>query len=58
MLLQKTRGRRKNGAGEGNRTPVISLEGFCSTIELHPLNRLFREQTKIEMVGGEGFEPS
>ena len=25
-----------NGAGEGNRTPVVSLEGFCSTIELHP----------------------
>ena len=25
-----------NGAGEGNRTLVISLEGFCSTIELHP----------------------
>ena len=29
--------RGKYGAGEGNRTPVISLEGFCSTIELHPL---------------------
>jgi hypothetical protein len=26
----------KIGAGEGNRTLVISLEGFCSTIELHP----------------------
>ena len=26
----------KSGAGEGNRTPVVSLEGFCSTIELHP----------------------
>ena len=24
------------GAGEGNRTLVISLEGFSSTIELHP----------------------
>src|ERR1700688_3845287 len=24
------------GAGEGNRTLVVSLEGFCSTIELHP----------------------
>ena len=24
------------GAGEGNRTLVISLENFCSTIELHP----------------------
>ena len=27
----------KFGAGEGNRTLVVSLEGFCSTIELHPL---------------------
>src|SRR5579875_2238498 len=26
----------QNGAGEGNRTLVISLEGCCSTIELHP----------------------
>ena len=24
------------GAGEGNRTLTVSLEGFCSTIELHP----------------------
>ena len=28
--------RQKFGAGEGNRTLVVSLEGFCSTIELHP----------------------
>ncbi len=27
---------RQRGAGEGNRTLVVSLEGFCSTIELHP----------------------
>ena len=26
----------KNGAGEGNRTLVTSLEGWGSTIELHP----------------------
>ena len=25
-----------DGAGEGNRTLVLSLEGFSSTIELHP----------------------
>jgi hypothetical protein len=25
-----------SGAGEGNRTLVFSLEGCCSTIELHP----------------------
>lgn len=29
------------GAGEGNRTLTVSLEGFCSTIELHP-HLLFR----------------
>ena len=37
------------GAGEGNRTLVISLEGFCSTIELHP---------HFRMVEGAGFEPA
>ncbi len=26
----------ENGAGDGNRTHVFSLEGCCSTIELHP----------------------
>ena len=44
------------GAGEGNRTPVVSLEGFCSTIELHPL----KPHTEIEnpfgeIVGGGGW---
>ena len=29
-------GRQVGGAGEGNRTLVFSLEGCCSTIELHP----------------------
>ena len=29
------------GAGEGNRTLVISLEGFCSTIELHPQSQFY-----------------
>ena len=29
---------RVRGAGEGNRTLVLSLEGFSSTIELHPQN--------------------
>ena len=32
----KTTACRIPGAGEGNRTLVVSLEGFCSTIELHP----------------------
>ena len=39
------------GAGEGNRTLVVSLEGFCSTIELHP-------RGLPDLVEGEGFEPS
>ena len=26
-------------AGDGNRTHVSSLEGWCSTIELHPHNK-------------------
>ena len=30
----------ENGAGEGNRTLVPSLEGWYSTIELHPQTRL------------------
>ena len=35
------------GAGDGNRTRVISLEGWGSTIELRP-----------HMVGTTGFEPA
>ncbi len=31
----------ERGAGEGNRTLVVSLEGFCSTIELHPHGLLY-----------------
>ena len=33
---RQTENRRQIGAGEGNRTLVFSLEGCCSTIELHP----------------------
>ncbi len=39
-----------NGAGDGNRTHATSLEGWSSTIELHP-------QLKY-MVGKTGFEPA
>lgn len=48
------------GAGEGNRTLTVSLEGFCSTIELHPLTyMLFSAPILIGfLVEGEGFEPS
>ena len=31
--------KRINGAGEGNRTLVASLEGWNSAIELRPLNK-------------------
>ena len=34
--VQRSNVAERIGAGEGNRTLVISLEGFCSTIELHP----------------------
>ena len=43
-------------AGDGNRTHVSSLEGWCSTIELHPQN-----QTKSSIknyIGVTGFEPA
>src|SRR5215218_1071205 len=42
------------GAGEGNRTLVISLEGCCSTIELHP----HRRARPIGLVGEVGLEPT
>ena len=48
----------RNGAGEGNRTPVISLEGFCSTIELHPLIQTIIQGYHLIVVEGDGFEPS
>ena len=35
------------GAGEGNRTLVISLEGCCSTIELHPRTRQPYMRTRV-----------
>ena len=40
----------KFGAGEGNRTLVVSLEGCCSTIELHP-----RKYDPPVEIGGEGW---
>src|SRR5262249_18100739 len=38
-MMTVTQALEKIGAGEGNRTLVISLEGCCSTIELHPRTR-------------------
>ena len=57
------------GAGEGNRTLVLSLEGFSSTIELHPQIHLHLPERAPRsrasapkllkfLVEGEGFEPS
>ena len=57
---------RNAGAGEGNRTLVISLEGFSSTIELHPqrinINNLPHPQltrlllnTFLQTTGGESW---
>ena len=34
-----------NRAGDGNRTHVSSLEGWCSTIELHPQSAQNRNRT-------------
>lgn len=44
------------GAGEGNRTLVVSLEGFCSTIELHPLG--FRLSPQATSAGDFSFRRS
>jgi hypothetical protein len=47
------------GAGEGNRTLVVSLEGFCSTIELHPRGTTFNSSSRLFfLVVGAGFEPA
>jgi hypothetical protein len=35
-MREEKEGTRKPGAGEGNRTLVVSLGSFCSAIELHP----------------------
>src|ERR1019366_10472089 len=54
--------KREAGAGEGNRTLVISLEGFCSTIELHPhgphLSHTQFTSFPKNLVEGAGFEPA
>ena len=53
-----------SGAGEGNRTLVVSLEGFCSTIELHPPDETnFRIRARpfaleVAVVEEVGFEPT
>ncbi len=41
------------GAGEGNRTLIISLEGFCITTMLLP-----HLLPRLSMVGRAGFEPA
>ena len=42
-------------AGDGNRTHVSSLEGWCSTIELHPHGRW---NGIVYSIGVTGFEPA
>lgn len=46
----------KVGAGERNRTVVISLEGCCSTIELHPRNCRIGRRTFAPLRGRPGLE--
>ena len=60
------------GAGEGNRTPTTSLEGWGSTIELHPpVAHVFQpcstgalassstaNRPETRLVEGAGFEPA
>ena len=46
---------RDAGAGEGNRTLVVSLEGFCSTIELHPQGFMDSQQLLQLISGGGGW---
>jgi hypothetical protein len=47
------------GAGEGNRTLVLSLEGFSSTIELRPPAYLFQQHNFSKILVDEvGFEPT
>ena len=60
------------GAGEGNRTLIFSLEGCCSTIELHPPLAIWPNHParlgiqpvsashvgQFRMVEGVGFEPT
>src|SRR3954447_1044934 len=41
-----------DGAGEGNRTPTTSLEGWSSTIELHP--RRSSSSPSLALSGGGG----
>jgi hypothetical protein len=44
------------GAGEGNRTLVFSLEGCCSTIELHPraADQLSRPASRLNLSSSGG----
>src|ERR1700738_4159558 len=48
-LRIRTKSLKLEGAGEGNRTLVFSLEGCCSTIELHPraADQLSRQASRL-----------
>jgi hypothetical protein len=45
---------KSGGAGEGNRTLVVSLGSFCSTIELHPRMAHFTRVLKFSANQREG----
>ena len=50
-----------HGAGEGNRTLVLSLEGFSSTIELHPrgpMSSTYFTQLPANFGGGDWIRTS
>ncbi len=40
LIFKKLNFKKNFGAGEGNRTLTASLEGWNSTVELHPHNYL------------------
>ncbi len=45
-------GQNITGAGERDRTVVVSLEGFCSTIELHPHTLQLLQETRLLLFHG------
>ena len=50
IILQNLLIYSRDGAGDGNRTHVFSLEGCCSTIELHPLQLELVSNTCVRCV--------
>ena len=60
-MAARRRIKKSDGAGEGNRTLTTSLEGWGSTVELHPhvtSRETFARDEHDRVVGGAGFEPA